>query len=156
MTNECIPYYEGTSTWKRTVHVGYAVTGKTFAGPITGYQSQGPGLASDPLAANDGGNQQVPAAPTAGGPVSGVVGWDVAINGKAPIIGGDGTQLPVTSGAAVAIGDYLKVDTQGRVVTATQTGAGSQPANWVVGIAHSAAGAAGVDVVVELIAPFKY
>lgn len=155
MTNECIPYYEADYTQKITVNVGYAVVGKTFVGPLTGFQSQGPALATDPLAAGDGGNLQAPAAPLAAGQVSGVAAWDQpTVNGKVPIIRGQGTMLPVTSGAAVAIGDLLKVDVQGRVVTATQVAAGLQPVNWVVGKAHSAAGAAGTDVVVELLAGY--
>jgi hypothetical protein len=139
-----------------TLHAGYAITGKTFVGPAGGYQSQGPLLATDPLATGDGGNLIAAAAPTAGGPVAGVAMWDVVSGGKVVVIRGVGVFLPVTSGAAVTIGDYLKVDTSGRVVTAAQTTAGSQPANWVVGVAHSTVGAAALDVVVELIAPFKY
>jgi hypothetical protein len=142
--NECIPYFEGPYTQTMTVHAGYAITGKTFVGPITGYQSQGPALASDPLATGDGGNLQCPVAPLAGGQVGGVACWDVASGSKVPIIRGDNTHVPVTSGAAVAIGDLLAVDVQGRVVTAVA-------GNFIVGKAHSAAGAAGVDVVVELI-----
>jgi hypothetical protein len=53
--------------------------------------------------------------------------------------------LPVTSGAAVAVGDELMVDTQGRVITYVLAAA-----NRRVGKAHSAAGGAGTDVVVEL------
>jgi len=145
MNNECIPYFEAAYTQKITVHAGYAMTGKTLAGPKTGYQGSGPALAPDPLAAGDGGNLVVPAAPVAGGEVSGVIAWDVPSGGKAVLIDGDGTVLPITSGAAVAIGDLLQSDTSGRVITAA-------PASGkvVVGKARSAAGAAGVDVVVEL------
>ena len=143
MTNECIPYFEAAYTQKITVHAGYAMTGKTFSGVLTSHQGSGPALAADPLPTGDGGNLQCPAAPVAGGQVGGVIGWDVASGAKAPLIRGEGTMVPVTSGAAVAIGDLLMVDTQGRVVTATAT-------NYVVGKAHSAAGAAGTDVVVEL------
>lgn len=143
MQNECIPYYEGPYTQTQTVHVGYAVTGKTFVGPLTGYQGAGPGLAADPLPTGDGGVQQCPAAPTAGGQVGGVAAWDAASGTKLTIIRGLHTQVPVTSGAALAIGDLLTVDVQGRVVTASA-------GNYIVGKAHSAAGAAGVDVVVEL------
>jgi len=140
--NECIPYYEGPYTQTLTVHAGYAITGKTFVGPLTGYQGQGPGLAADPLPAGDTGNLQAPAAPTAGGLASGVASWDVASGGKATIIRGAGTMVPVTSGAAVTVGAELQVDTSGRVVPFS-TGRR-------VGVAHSAAGAAGTDVVVEL------
>ena len=143
MQNECIPYYEGPYTQTQTVHAGYAVTGKTFVGPITSYQGQGPGLSADPLPAGDGGNQQVPAAPVAGGQVAGVAAWDAASGSKLTIIRGTHTQLPVTSGAAVNAGDLLKVDTQGRVLLAT-TG------TFIVGKAHSTVGAAGADVIVEL------
>lgn len=143
MLNECIPYFEAAYTQKLTVHVGYAVTGKTFAGPMTGYQTDGPGIASDPLATNNGGNLQVPSAPSAGGEVSGVIGWDVAINGKAPLIRGAGTVVPVTSGADVAVGDPLTVDTSGRVVPATS-------GDVIVGCARSAVTGSGHDVVVEL------
>lgn len=156
MVNECISYIEAAYTQKITVHAGYAMTGKTFSGPITSHQGAGPGLAADPLPTGDGGNLQCPAAPTAGGQVGGVIGWDVASGAKAPIIRGPGTFVPITSGAAVAIGDLLKVDTQGRVVPATQAIAGAQPVQWIVGKAHSAAGGAAVDVVVELVAPFVY
>lgn len=142
MLNECIPYYEGPYTQTQTIHVGYAVTGKTFVGPLTGYQGQGPGLAADPLPAGDGGNQQCPAAPTAGGQAAGVAAWDAASGTKLTIIRGLHTQLPVTAGGTVAAGDLLTVDTSGRVVTAA-TG------NYIVGKAHSAA-TVGVDCVVEL------
>lgn len=148
MNNECIPYFEAAYTQKITVHAGYAMIGKTFSGPITSHQGAGPGLATDPLPTGDGGNLQCPAAPAAGGQVGGVIGWDVASGAKAPITRGQGTMLPVTSGAAVAIGDLLTVDTQGRVVTAVA-------GNYIVGKAHSAAGAAGVDVIVELLSPAK-
>jgi hypothetical protein len=140
--NECIPFYEGPYTQTITVHAGYAITGKTFVGPLTGYQDGGPALATDPLGANDGGNLQAAAAPTAGGEVAGVATWDVAQNGKAVLIRGAGTMVPVTAGAAVTTGAELQVDTSGRVVPST-TGRR-------VGKAHSAAGAAGTDVVVEL------
>jgi len=143
VNNECITYYEAAYTRKRTVHAGYAMTGKTFAGPLTGYQGSGPALAPDPLAAGDGGNIVCPAAPTAAGEASGVISWDVASGSKAVLISGEGTVLPVTAGAAVAIGNALTVDASGRVVPAAAT-------NVVVGKARSAAGAAGVDVVVEL------
>jgi hypothetical protein len=142
MNNECIPFFEAAYTQKITVHAGYAMVGKTFAGPLTGYQSQGPALATDPLALNDGGNLICPAAPAAGGKVGGVIGWDVAINGKAPLTRGAGTILPVTAGGNFAIGANLAVDTQGRVVAA---GAG----NVVVGVAHSA-GTLNNEAVVEL------
>lgn len=144
MNNECIPTKEAAYTQKITVHAGYTMVGKTFSGPLTSRQSGGlGGLAADPLAAGDGSNLLCPAAPTAGGNVGGVIGWDVASGGKAPLVRGEGTFLPVTSGAAVNVGDLLKVDTQGRVLLAT-TG------SVAVGRAHSAAGAAGVDVEVEL------
>jgi hypothetical protein len=143
MQNECIPYYEGPYTQTLTVHLGYAGTGKTFAGPTTSYQGTGPGLAADPLPTGDGGNLLCPAAPAAGGQVSGVLVWDAASGTKAGIIRGIHTHVPVTSGAALASGDLLAVDTQGRVVTASA-------GQYIVGKAHSAAGAAGVDVVVEL------
>jgi hypothetical protein len=142
--NECIPYYEGPYTQTLTVHAGYAITGKTFVGPLTGYQSQGPALANDPLAANDGGNLIAAAAPVAGGLTSGVATWDVGTPGKVVLLRGAGTIVPVTAGAAVAVGNELQVDGTGRVVPFT-TGRR-------VGIAHSVAAAAGTDVVVELYA----
>src|SRR5215831_132886 len=142
--NECIPYFEGPYSQTVTVHAGYAITGKTFVGPLTSYQGQGPGLAADPLPAGDTGNLQAAAAPTAGGETSGVATWDVALGGKAVIIRGAGTMVPVTAGAAVAVGNELQVDTSGRVVPSST---GKR-----VGKAHSAAGAAGTDVVVELYA----
>jgi hypothetical protein len=144
MVNECIPTREAAYTQKITVHADAALTGKTFCGPLTSQQSGGlGGLASDPLAANDGGNMRTAGPPSAGGKVGGVVGWDVPTAGKGPVIRGAGTFLPVTSGAAVAVGDELKVDASGRVLPIT-TGA------YYVGKAHSVAGAAGVDVLVEL------
>lgn len=143
MTNECIPFFEAAYTQKITVAAGYAMTGKTFCGPITSYQGNGPGLAADPLPTNDGGNLQCPALPAAGGEVGGVIGWDVAQNGKAPIIRGGGTILPVTSGAAVNAGAELAVDAAGKVVTAA-TG------DVVVGKAHSTVAGANLDVSVEL------
>lgn len=145
MLNECIPYYEGPYTQTLTVHAGYAMTGKTFAGPTTSYQGAGPGLAADPLPTGDGGNLICPAAPAAGGQVGGVINWDVPSGAKAVLIRGEGTVLPVTSGAAVAVGDELMVNVSGQVIPFV-VAAGNRK----VGKAHSAAGAAGVDVVVEL------
>lgn len=144
MTNECIPFYEGAYTQKLTVHADVALFGKRFCGPLVQYQS-GPGLAADPLAAGDGGNIRVAALPTAGGEVGGVVMWDVAAAAKAGVIRGSGTMVPVLSGAAVAVGDELKVDAAGKVIP--QAGTGRK-----VGKAHSVAAGADVDVVVELYA----
>lgn len=143
MTNECIPTFEAAYTQKITVHAAYALTGKTLAGPLTTYQSQGPALATDPLAANDGGNLICAAAPAAGGLVSGVVAWDVPILGKAVIIRGAGTILPITSGAAVTAGQEVKVTVAGKVIPAT-TGTRA------IGVAHSTVGATDLDVLVEL------
>lgn len=143
MLNECIPYFEAAYTQKITVHAGYAMVGKTFCGPITTFQGQGPGLAADPLPTNDGGNLQCPAAPAAGGEVGGVINWDAASASKASITRGGGTILPVTSGAAITSGALLKVTTAGKVVTAT-TG------SVVVGKAHSTVAGTDLDVIVEL------
>lgn len=145
MTNECVPFFEGPYTQTLTVHAGYAMTGKTFAGPLTTYQSQGPALATDPLAAGDGGNLICPAAPAANGEVAGVINWDVVSGGKAVLIRGAGTMLPVTSGAAITAGAELMVDTQGRVIPYV-----SAAANRRVGKAHSTVAGAALDVVVEL------
>lgn len=141
--NECIPFYEGPYTQVLTFHTAVAITGKRFVGPTTTYQS-GPGLAADPLAANDGGNLIIPAAPAAGGEVAGVAAWDVPANGKVPVIRGAGTHVPVSSGAAVSAGAELQVDTAGRVVPFA-TGR-------KVGKAHSTVGGADLDVIVELYA----
>lgn len=145
MNNECIPYFEASYSQRLTVHFGYAAVGKTFAGPLTSPQSGWTGLAADPLPTGDGSNMQCPAAPAANGQVSGVIAWDVASGAKGPIIRGAGVMLPVTSGAAVAIGDELMVDAQGRVITFV-VAAGNRK----VGKAHSAAAGAAVDVIVEL------
>jgi hypothetical protein len=142
--NECIPFYEGPYTQTLTVHAGYAITGKTFVGPLAAYQGSGPALAPDPLASGDGGNLIAPAAPAAGGLVSGVASWDAPSAGKVVILRGSGTVVPITAGAAVAIGDELQVDATGKVLTATS--------GRKVGKAHSAAGGAGTDVEVELYA----
>lgn len=141
--NECIPYYEAAYTQKLTIHADALLTGKCFCGPLTLRQS-GPGLAADPLAVGDGGNYRTAGLPAAGGQVGGVIGWDVAAGGKAPVIRGAGTVLPVTSGAAVAVGQELQVDASGRVIPFA--------AGRKVGLAHSAAGGAGTDVEVELYA----
>lgn len=154
MVNECIPFFEAAYTQKLTAHFDTLGVGKTFSGPLKGRQS-GPGLAADPLAAGDGGNYKVNGAPAANGEVGGVVMWDVAAGAKGGLVRGEGTILPVKSGAAIALNDLLKVDAQGRVVPAAQVIAGAQPVNWVVGRAHSAVGAADLDVEVELIAPHR-
>lgn len=145
MTNECIPYYEGPYTQTITVHVGYAVTGKTFVGPFTGFQSQGPGLASDPLAVGDGGNLLCPALPAANGEVGGVAAWDAASGSKLTVIRGSGTMLPVTSGAAITAGQEVMVDATGRVIPYV-----SAAGNRRVGKAHSTVAGAALDTVVEL------
>jgi hypothetical protein len=140
--NECIPYFEGPYTQTITAHAGYGITGKTFVGPTTAYQGAGPGLATDPLAAGDGGNILAPALPTAGGEVSGVATWDVASGGKVVIIRGAGTMVPVTAGAAITAGQELQCDATGRAIPVAS---GRR-----VGKAHTAAAGAGTDVVVEL------
>lgn len=142
MNNECIPFVEASYTQKITAHFLAAVTGKQFVGPLTSPQSGWQALSADPLAAGDGSNIQCAGPPAAGGEVGGVAGWDVALGAKGPVVRGAGTMLPCTSGAAITIGNELQVDATGRVVPFT-TGR-------KVGKAHSAAGAAGVDVVVEL------
>jgi hypothetical protein len=143
MNNECIPFFEAAYTQKITVHAAYAVTGKTFVGPIVGMQGSAPGLAADPIVAGDGGNLLVPAAPAAGGAVAGVANWDAAANSKVPITRGSGTILPVTCSAGVAAGALLMVDAAGKVLTAT-TG------KVAVGRAIQAQATVGGDVVVEL------
>jgi hypothetical protein len=142
--NEVIPFYEAAYTQKLTVHFAAAVTGGRFCAPLTTFQS-GPGLATTA----EGSNLQCAGVPAAGGDVGGVVGWDVAIGGKAPVIRGAGTMLPVKSGAAVTAGNDLEVDTLGRVT------------NWVtpgvrVGRAHSTVAGADLDVIVELYAPTPF
>jgi hypothetical protein len=141
--NECIPFYEASYTQKLTVHFDVGVGGKIFCAPLAQRQS-GPGLAADPLATGDGGNYRTPGLPAAGGKVGGVVGWDVATGAKGSVIRGAGTILPVLSGAAVAQGNEVQVDATGRVIPL----AAGKP----VGLAHSAAGGAGVEVEVELYA----
>ena len=140
--NECITYYEAAYTQKITAAIiTTPAVGKTFVGPFTSYQS-GPGLATTA----EGSNLQAVGVPSAGGAVGGVASYDAAVGTKVAIIRGAGTMLPVTSGAAVAVGDELKVDASGRVIP--QGGTGTK-----VGRAHSATGAAGNDVIVELYAP---
>jgi Uncharacterized conserved protein (DUF2190) len=143
MTNECIPSVEAAYTQKITAHADAALTGKCFVAPLVQYQNtSAPGLAPDPLAAGDGGNLRCPGLPAAGGQVGGVAAWDVPSAGKAVIIRGAGTVLPVTSGAAITAGAEVQADASGRVVPFA---AGKK-----VGIAHNAAAGAGTDVQVEL------
>jgi hypothetical protein len=142
--NEAIPVYEGAYAQHLTVWFVGAVNGKRFCGPLTGFQSGPLALSADPLPANDGGNIQCAGVPSAGGQVGGVVKYDVGAGARGGVIRGAGVMLPVSSGAAIAIGDELQVDTSGRVVPFT-TGR-------KVGKAHSAVGAADLDVVVELYA----
>lgn len=145
MLNEVVPFYEGPYTQVLTVHAGYAITGKRFVGPLTTYQGAGPGLAADPLPTGDGGNLLCPAQPAANGETAGVAQWDAASGSKVPIIRGGGTFLPVSSGAAVAAGNELMVDNQGRVIPYV-----SAAGNRRVGKAHSTVAGADLDVVVEL------
>jgi|SRR5580765_2853780 len=145
MNNECIPLREAAYTQRLTVHCTAAVTGKRFVAPLGARQSGGlAGLAADPLAANDGSDYVVAGPPAAGGAVGGVAAWDAGIAAKCPIIRGAGTIVPVTSAAAISVGQTLKVDATGAVLPVTT---GTSP----VGVAHSAAGAGGVDVEVELL-----
>jgi len=142
MLNECIPFYEAAYTQKLTVHFETAAAvGCRFVGPLKGRQS-GPGLAADPLAAGDGGNFKADGTPAAGGQVGGVAMGDAAIGAKGGVIRGAGTILPVESGAAIALNAELQVDASGRVITLA--------AGRAVGVAHEAAGAAGVKIQVEL------
>ena len=147
--NECIPFYEAAYTQKLTVDFDAAVAGKRFCAPLEDFES-GPGLS----ATAEGGNLTCDGYAAANGRTGGVVGWDVGVGGKGPVIKGAGTILPVTSGASVTAGAMLKVDATGRVVPATQVAAGAQPVNWVCGYARSTVGAADLDVVVELCDPF--
>lgn len=138
--NECIPYFEAAYTQKLTANFTAQVFGKRFVSPLAAKQS-GPGLS----ATAEGGNFVVAGLPAAGGEVGGVAGWDVAAGGKGPVIRGAGTMLPVLSGAALASGAELMVDAAGKVITWV-----AAAANRKVGKAHSAAGAADVEVYVEL------
>ncbi len=137
MTNYAMTYYEGAYTQKLTVHFIAAVIGKRFCAPLGAFQS-GPGLASTA----EGGNLQTAGYPAAGGRVGGVNMYDVAIGGKGGVIKGKGTMVPVASGAAVAVGNEVQADATGRVIPLA--------AGVAIGLAHSAAGAADIDVVVEL------
>lgn len=142
--NEVISFFEAAYTQKITVHFAAAVTGKRFCGPLTSPQSGWTGLAADPLAASDGSNMQCAGAPAAAGEVGGVVGWDIPTGGKGPVIRGAGTMVPVSSGAAVSIGNELQVDGSGRVIPFAS--------GRKVGKAHSTVGGADLDVIVELYA----
>jgi len=138
--NEVIPFYEGAYAQELTVHFDAAVGGGRFCGPLTSYQAGGsPGLSTGA----EGGNLRTAGVPAAGGEVAGVVAWDVALGKKGKIIRGAGVMLPCKSGAAVAVGNDLEVDNLGRVVPWVTPGV-------KVGKAHSAVGAADLDVVVEL------
>lgn len=137
MSNYAMTYYEAAYTQKLTVHFLAAVLGKRFCAPLGAYQS-GPGLAST----SEGGNLQTAGYPAAAGRVGGVNMYDVALGGKGGVTRGKGTMIPVASGAAVAVGNELQVDATGRVVPLA--------AGVAVGLAHSAAGGADIDVVVEL------
>ena len=141
-SNECITFMEAAYTQKLTAHIiTTPAVGKKFVGPLTSHQS-GPALATTA----EGGNLQCVGVPAANGDVGGVASWDCAVGSKVPIIRGAGTMLPVMSGAAVTIGDRLKVDSTGRVVP--WSGAGS----YVVGKAHSTVAGADLEVIVELAA----
>lgn len=141
MPGDCVPYYEGAYARKLTVAIiTTAAVARRFIGPMTSFQS-GPGLASTA----EGGNLQAVGVPAAGGEVGGVAAFDGAIGGKIAVYSGEGVILPCESGAAVAVGDELKVDAQGRVIP--QGGTGRK-----VGKAHSSAAGAGTDVAVELYA----
>lgn len=142
MLNACIPVFEAAYTQKITAFFLAAVNGKRFCGPLTSFQGNGPGLAADPLPANDGGNIQCAGPPAAGGAVGGVMMGDVGINGRQGVIRGKGTILPCSSGAAVNSGQEVQVDAQGRVVPFA---AGTK-----VGLAHSTVAGADLDVIIEL------
>jgi len=117
MNNECIPLKSAAYTRVITVHCTAGVTGKKFVGVITGRQSGGlAGLAPDPLATNDGSDYVVAGPPAAGAAVEGVAMWDQVANGKVPVISGQGTIVPVTSGAAVGAGAEVQVDATGAVI----------------------------------------
>lgn len=143
MQNECIPLKSAAYTRVITVHTAAGVTGKKFVASIDGRQSGGlAGLAADPLASGDGSDYTVAGPPAAGAAVEGVAMWDQVAAAKVPVLSGAGTIVPVTSGAAVAVGDELQVDATGAVVPFT-TGV-------KVGKALSAVAGTGLDVEVEL------
>lgn len=128
MSTDCIPVYEGAYAQHLTVQVGATVAGCRFLGPLTSFQSDPLALASSA----GGGNIQCAGYPSAGGAVSGVSKWDGPTGGgKIGIIRGAGVILPVIAGAAVAVGDELKVTTAGKVIPWATSGV-------KVGRAHTA------------------
>ena len=137
MSNYAMTYLEAAYTQKLTAHFVAAVTGKRFVAPLGAFQS-GPGLATT----GEGGNLQTAGYPTAAGRTGGVNMYDVPAGGKGGVIRGRGTMVPVSSGAPISVGNEVQVDGTGRVVPLA--------AGVAVGLAHSAAAGADIDVVVEL------
>jgi len=136
MANECIPVYEPGSVL--TCHAAAALTGKRFC--RVSAEPQGPlvtGLDTDA----DGGNIIVNV-PVLNGQILGVVNRDVAIGGKVGVITQPGIIVPVTCSAAVAAGQEVSVDADGRIKPAA---AGQH----VVGMAVAGA-AGGADAAIKL------
>jgi hypothetical protein len=118
VNNECIPLKSAAYTQVITVHCTAGVTGKKFVAVLTGRQSGGlGGLATDPLAAGDGSDYIIAGPPAAAAAVGGIAMWDVGAGGKAPILRGQGTVVPITAGAGgVTAGVEVQVDATGAVV----------------------------------------
>lgn len=125
VTNECIPYKEPGG--RVTGRASAAVTGKRFVQPSAVANADG----TYPVAHSG-----------AGDPALGVSGWDAAIDASVPVIRGSRTILPVEAGAVVAVGAEVESDATGRAVTLSTGKA--------LGLALSAAGEAGDDLVVDL------
>lgn len=130
--NEAIPFYRPGKDI--TCIATAALTGKRLCA-ITGNRTSGPGLSSS----DDGGLYQV-GAPTAGGRVFGVVGYDVPSGGQVPVKRNG--IIPVTTSGVFAAETEAKVAADGTILPVT---AGAI----AVGIVHTAA-ASGADAELEL------
>lgn len=134
MANDCNPRYRPGQDI--TFQASGAITGKRFV-IVTGRQVSFGALSSTA----DGGNL-IAAQAGAGARADGVAKYDAASGDKCGMICLDGHAVPMTSGGAIAVGDLIASDAQGRAVTATSTAK-------VLGKAWSAVAGAGLDVLVK-------
>jgi predicted RecA/RadA family phage recombinase len=111
VANDCIPIYEPGGTL--TCHATVALTGKRFcavaAEPLGGAQALVT-LQSD----GQGGNIQV-GMPALNGRVLGVNNRDIPQGGKVGVLTTPGLIVPVTCSAAIAAGQEVSVDADGRI-----------------------------------------
>lgn len=139
LANDLIPLYEPGGF--PTCHATTVVRGKRLV-TLSGNRTGGPGLSTDLENV-----YRVKECDTKGQWAVGVAKTDAEDEALVGVIASPGIIVPITAGAAIAAGDEVITDTQGRVITNDDDGTDGFVA---VGRCMTAASGAGVDAEIKL------